>query len=537
MSGKKSFLIAKQEMGIAALLMGFSILISRFMGLIRDKVISWQFGASGETDLYFAAFVLPDFINYLLAGGYVSVTIIPLLSKLFADNDKPWEFFSCIFIWTSLAICFFSTLGWIFAPEIVYYLAPGFSEEQLSRLSYFLRIILPAQVCFLPGACFSALLYIRKQFFVPALMPLIYNGFILLCGISLPYFNLVKGMEGFCFGVLIGAFIGSVLLPYLAVKSGGLTWHLTWHHHKFKYFIYLTLPLMLGQSIVVLDEQFIRIFGSMADEGEVSLLSYARRIMMVPVGVVAQAAGVASFPFLAGLIAKNDKIEFQSTLNLAITNTIIIIIPISCFMFVLAEQILGLIFEGGQFTAKDTILAAPLLQIMLLAVPFWAIQQIVGRAFYAHQDTLSPAIIGSLITLLSLPFYFYFSPLLGGHAIALIASCSIIFYTFCLYLYAHKKFLSDLKILCLFLKNILLCLIPMSFSYLLILISENFLLVINADLFANHTAIKHLFNITLSGLGFALSYLLLAKFFMPNNFNLILLPIISYFRKKKAVRE
>ncbi len=182
MSIKKIF-ISKQQMGIAALIMGLSILISRFMGLFRDKVISWQFGASGETDLYFAAFVLPDFINYLLAGGYVSITIIPLLSKLFAENDKPWEFFSCIFLWTTFAISFLSILGWVFAPQIVPYLAPGFTEEQLNRLSYFLRIILPAQVCFLPGACFSAILYIRKQFLIPALMPLIYNGFILLCGI------------------------------------------------------------------------------------------------------------------------------------------------------------------------------------------------------------------------------------------------------------------------------------------------------------------------------------------------------------------
>ena len=62
---------ARQQMGIAALIMGFSVLISRFMGLFRDKVISWQFGASGETDLYFAAFILPDFLNYLLAGGYL----------------------------------------------------------------------------------------------------------------------------------------------------------------------------------------------------------------------------------------------------------------------------------------------------------------------------------------------------------------------------------------------------------------------------------------------------------------------------------
>ena len=70
-------------MGAAALIMAFSVLLSRFMGLFRDNIISWQFGAGGEADIYFAAFVVPDFLNYLLAGGYVSITLIPLLSRRF----------------------------------------------------------------------------------------------------------------------------------------------------------------------------------------------------------------------------------------------------------------------------------------------------------------------------------------------------------------------------------------------------------------------------------------------------------------------
>ena len=159
-------------MGIAALIMGFSVLISRFMGLFRDKVISWQFGASGETDLYFAAFILPDFLNYLLAGGYVSITLIPLLSKLMEkDTEDAWKFFSTVFCWATGVVVLLSLILWIFAPYIVPFLAPGFEHAQLLRLTDFLRIILPAQICFLPGACFTALLYIRKQFTIPALVP------------------------------------------------------------------------------------------------------------------------------------------------------------------------------------------------------------------------------------------------------------------------------------------------------------------------------------------------------------------------------
>ena len=114
-----AILSARQKMGAAALIMGFSVLLSRFMGLARDKVISWQFGAAGESDIYFTAFVVPDFINYLLAGGYISITLIPLLSALFEEDEEDgWRFFGAVFTWATLAILGLAVLGWLFAAPL-----------------------------------------------------------------------------------------------------------------------------------------------------------------------------------------------------------------------------------------------------------------------------------------------------------------------------------------------------------------------------------------------------------------------------------
>ena len=530
MTIKKGFFASKQQMGIAALIMGLSILLSRFMGLFRDKIISWQFGASGETDLYFAAFVLPDFLNYLLAGAYVSITLIPILSRLFAEDDQKnaWEFFGSVFVWSTLSISLLSFIAWIFAPYIAPSLAPGFDEVQLERLVYFLRIVLPAQIFFLPGACFSALLYIRKQFFVPALMPLIYNGFILLCGVAMPYFGLVEGMEGFCYGVLAGSFLGAFLLPYLAVTRGGIVWRLSFYHPQLKKFFLLALPLMLGQSVVVLDEQFVRIFGSMAGDGAVSLLSYARRIMMVPVGVVAQAAGVASFPFLAALLAKGDRLGFCETLNAALKNSFIVVIPITLFMIAVAMPTLGFIFEGGQFTKEYTLQATPLLQIMLLAVPFWVLQQIIGRAFYAMEDTKTPAIVGTVVTFVSVPFYYYFSAEFGATAIALITTSSIMFYSFILLFLARRKFLEAFSdVFCVFIKNVLLNLVPfLGISLVFSKLSDT------VSSWGFSLLWQQFLLLSICGLFFLFSYLVLAKIFLPTNINLLCAPFVRRIRKK-----
>ncbi len=518
---------AKQQMGIAALIMGFSVLLSRFMGLLRDKVISWQFGASGETDLYFSAFVIPDFLNHLLAGAYVSITLIPILSKLMEkDTEDAWKFFSSVLLWASSLVLGLTIILWIFAPFFAPILAPGFTEEQIQRLITFLRIILPAQVCFIPGACFAALLYIRKKFTVPALMPLIYNGMILLCGILFPYLGLAKGMEGFCWGVFLGAFIGALYLPYLAAKSDGIRFYFTWKHAKLKQLLWLAFPLIIGQSIVVLDEQFIRIFGSLAGTGEVSLLSYARRIMMVPVGVVAQAAGVASFPFLAQLFAKNDFEAFNTTLNNAIKNTLVIVLPITLYLISVASPVLGLIFEGGQFNQQDTISASPYLQIMLIAVPFWALQQILGRAFYAMENTKTPAIVGTLITLLTVPCYFYCSSRFGGISIAIITTASIGFYAFSMFFVGRKKFINAYKgLLCLFGKNMLLNILP----FLLCIIGSFWLTKIVQESFS--MLVVQFLQIGISGIVYLISYLILAKFFMPQNIQLIFSPFLKKLRK------
>jgi len=414
-----------QHLTAAAVIMGVSILLSRVMGLVRDKVISWQFGAAAEADLYFTAFVVPDFINYLLAGGYVSITLIPLLARRF-EEDEPdaWRFFSTVYCWTWIAITVLAGLAWFFAPRLAPVAAPGFDGQQLERLTYFLRIILPAQIFFLPGACLSALLYLRRQFFIPALTPLVYNGAIILGGIALPF----DGMEGFCWGVVAGAALGAFILPWIVARRGGLRIEARLRHPLMRRFLIVALPLMLGQSVVMLNEQFVRIFGSLAGEGAVSLLSYARRIAQVPVGIVAQAAGVASYPFLASLLAKGDREGFDNTLRAALQGSLVLIIPLSAWMAAAAGPTLGFIFQGGRFGAEHTLASTPLLQIMLLAVPLWTIQQILGRAFYAHGDTLTPALSGTAVTLASIPLFFWAAPRFGAAGVAWVTLAGVAAY-------------------------------------------------------------------------------------------------------------
>ncbi len=534
-----------QSMGFAAIVMSVSILLSRFMGLLRDKVISWQFGATDEADLYFAAFTVPDFINYLLAGGYVSITLMPLLSKRFLEDESDaWRFFSAVFWWALFAVSALTFVAWIWAHPLAQLVAPGFSAEQSQRLAYFLRLILPAQVFFVSGACFSALLFLRKQFFVPALTPLIYNGFIIICGLAVPYFGLGQGMTGFCIGVSLGALIGAWALPYWAAmqenstqpcantnenitSEGGSGVHLcppnftNLRHPLMRSFLFMALPLMLGQSVVMLNEQFMRIFGSLVGDGAVSLLSYARRISQVPVGMVAQALAVASYPFLASLASKKDFTTFNSTLQSAMSTSFCLLFPISAWMIATAIPCMGFIFEGGNFSHQDTLLSAPLLQIMMLSVPLWGVQMVLGRAFYALGDTFTPAMTGTAITIISLPIFYYALPY-GALGVALVSFAGVIVYVAAI-MYIWRKRRGSSAFIGLG-KNILQLTIFSSLSAIVAWFISNFFINMNLP-----SIWSYVIALATSGIAFALCYILLAYFFCRE----ILTPILKKLRIKK----
>jgi putative peptidoglycan lipid II flippase len=167
----------------------------------------------------------------------------------------------------------------------------------------------------------------------------------------------------------------------------------------------------------------------MAGVGAISWLSYARRITQVPVSVVAQAAGVASYPFMAELFVKKDFTRFFKTINSALQNVLTLLIPLSVWMILVSEPTIRLIFEQGRFSTHDTVQTARLLQILLLCVSCWGYQQVLGRAFYARLDTLSPAVLGTIVTILVFPVFSIFTSRLGATGVACASAASIIIYS------------------------------------------------------------------------------------------------------------
>jgi putative peptidoglycan lipid II flippase len=403
-------------MGAAAAVVSASVLASRLLGLLRDTLLAALLGVTTTGDVYRNAFVLPDLINYLLAGGFLSITFIPILSRRIerGEIEEGWRDFTAVFRVVGLAIAGLTVGGMLAAGPVVRAVFVALSASDQETIARLTRVVLPAQVFFVLGALFMAVQYTRRRFLVPALAPVIYNLGIIgggLLGGSTP--------DGFVWGAVVGSGVGNFGLQWWGARRAGLRWRPGGGREATMEYLTLALPLMVGQSIAVLDEQIPRVFGQLAGAGGTAALSFARSLNMLPVGLIAQAAGVASYPFLARLAARESWQEMADTTLKALRTTLTFSLFASAAVYAVAQPAVRVVFQWGRFGTSDTARVAALLVILGLSIPAWGLHQVIARSFYASRRMWTPVAIGTSATVVAIPLTLLLHRGLGLTGIAL----------------------------------------------------------------------------------------------------------------------
>ncbi|MDW8106643.1 MAG: murein biosynthesis integral membrane protein MurJ [Armatimonadota bacterium] len=400
----------------SALMMG-AIFASRVLGMLRDTVIAFRFGQNELTDAYRAAFQLPDLLFFMVAGGALSSSLMPVFSGYWEQGrkDEAWRVFSIVAsIMVSLTTALVLLLI-LLAPWAVALMFPGFDAPRHALTTHMTRIVLPAQICFLLGGLMMATLYARKHFFVPALGPNIYNLGIIFGGLVL---SLSLGVAGLAWGALLGAFVGSVLMPLWAMRRLGSAFRLDfcWRHEGARQVFRLMLPVMFGLSLPGIYMLILRVFASWLPPGAISALDNANRQMQAPLGIVGQGIALAVFPALTTLAARNEWGALRATLQRGLRLVWFLTLPATALLLVLAEDISRVLLQYGKFTPADTQMVAGALRAFALGLFAWSGQALVARGFFALRDSLTPVLIGSLVTVLFVPLcWLAMYPLRLGH--------------------------------------------------------------------------------------------------------------------------
>jgi putative peptidoglycan lipid II flippase len=420
------------------LLMAFGLL-SRIMGLVRVKYILWLFGKGMEADALNGAFVLPDMISYFLVGGAASITFVTILTRYRDAGREEEGFRSLSVILTTMYVILGGAilLAEIAAPWYVHWWFPGYAADKAALCTRLTRILLPAQLFFFAGGVSGAVLLVRKQFSVQAVAPLIYNLGTIVGGLLL-----VRrlGVSSLAIGTVAGAFVGPFLLnAFFAHRLGARfrpIWD--WHDPGLREWVRLSLPLMLGVSLVTADGWIISHFASHT-AGAVSLMSYAKQLFTAPMAVLAQAAGAASMPFFASLWSQQRRFEFATEVADSVSRVAAMGLLVASGLVAMAVPFVDLLFAGGRFTGGDARECAVYFAVFSVAMFLWAAQAIYARASYAAGNTILPMAVGTVVTLVSLPIYYALYRWLGAMGLAIASDIGITLQTLTLALLLHRR--------------------------------------------------------------------------------------------------
>jgi putative peptidoglycan lipid II flippase len=378
----------------AAIVMVFFV-ASRVLGLVRDIVISQEFGTSRALDAYVAAFNIPDLLFNVLAGGALGSAFIPVFAGALAlgTPSRAWRLASSVLNLTFVLLTALACGIALFAPQVAAAtVARGFAPGDQALTADLMRWMLFTPTLFGMSGIVMGILNAKKHFVLPAAAPVVYNLSIILGAVWLaPWI----GVYGLAAGVVAGALSHlSIQIPWLVRHRMEYTLSLGLRNPDVRQVGRLMLPRTLGLAAVQVNFLVNTMLASALPDGWVAALGYAWRLMLLPEGIVALSLATAVFPTFSDQMAREQVGEFRRTFSTVFRTTLYLTIPAAVGLLVLGRPLVALLLQRGAFNAESTAATTWALQFYALGLAAHSGLEIITRGFYAMHDTRTPVLIG-----------------------------------------------------------------------------------------------------------------------------------------------
>ncbi len=417
----------------AAAIVGFFTLLSRIVGLVRDRLFASSFGAGDTLDIYYAAFRIPDLVFNLLVLGTLSVAFIPIFTELLiTDKEKAYKIANSILNFSFLLMSALCLILIFFAQPLTHLLVPGFEGQKFADTVILTRILLLSPIIFTVSSIFSSILNSQKKFIIANLAPVMYNlGIIFGLLVLYPKF----GLYGLGWGVIIGAGLHLLVQIPEAVHYGYI-WQsvMDLKDPAIKKVLGLFLPRVLGVDNSQVSLLIGSIVGSVLISGSIAVFNLANNLQAVPLGVFAISTAIAMFPLLSEFYAKKNEEDFAKSLSKAISQILFFMVPFTILLLLFRAHLVRLAFGAGKFNWDDTILTFNTLGMFSLSLFAQGLSPLLARAFYARQDTKTPVIIGVATMVINAVLAYFLgrrfgaAGMAGGFSIAAIFNAAVLYF-------------------------------------------------------------------------------------------------------------
>lgn len=390
-----------------------AFVLSNLVGLVRQILVSSEFGTQDVIDAYNAASTFPDILFSLIAGGALASAFVPTVTDFLAKGERrhAWYLTSAIANIILLVLSVFCLLSAFLAPQIVSrILAPEFSPQQQALTTDLLRILLIAPTIFGLSGLFMGMLNAHRVFLWPALAPSMYwLGMIF----GVIFLSPSMGIYGLAWGAVIGAFLHlGVQIPSLVRLPGRQYFSsLGLHFPAVREVGRLMGPRLLGVAAVQINFLVNTVLATGQPVGSLTSIKYAWAIMTMPQVVIAQAIAIAALPTFSAQVSRGEVSQMRSSLAATLRGILLLSLPASLGLVLLRVPIISMLFERGEFDAQSTHLVAWALLWYGVGLLGHSVVEILSRAFYALHNTLTPVLVGVAAMSLNVIFSIGFSNL------------------------------------------------------------------------------------------------------------------------------
>ncbi len=380
---------------------GLATITSRILGLVREQVLAFFFGAGDATDAFNIATRIPNLVRDLFAEGAMSAAFVPTFTRQLTlhGRERAWHLASSVINALLLVTVVLVIAGIIFAEPLVRLFASDFSEVpgKLELTIFLTRIVLPFLTLVAVAAALMGMLNSLGHFFVPALSPAMFNVATIVMSLALipiaPQLGVME-ITIVAIAMLVGG-IGQIAIQWPPLRREGFRYKpvLDFRDEGLHRVLLLMGPGTIGMAATQINVFVNTVLATGEGTGAVSWLGFAFRLMYLPIGLFGVSIATAATPAISRMVAEQDFGRIRSTLANALGLMLFLNIPATVGLMILAEPIVAVIFQHGEFTAADTVATARALQLYAIGLVGYSIVRIISPTFYALQRSRIPVMV------------------------------------------------------------------------------------------------------------------------------------------------
>ncbi len=441
----------------AATIIALGTFLSRILGLVREQVFAYFFGAGMFTDAFLIAFRIPNLLRDLFAEGAMSSALVPVYTKARHDNgeDYAWRLASNVIQWLALVLGLIALIGMLFAEPLVRIYAPAFAQipGKHELTVAMTRIMWPFLPLVVMAAVWMGLLNARDKYTTPSMAPSMFNiasilSAFFLCPLMPKFFG-VHPIYGMAIGVIIGG-LGQWLIQWGTLRGEGFrfTWGMRPRDPELHRIVWLMGAGTFGLAATQVNILVNSMMASSQGDGPVSWLNYAFRLMQFPIGVFGVAISTATLTRISREVAANDMESVRKSVVNSLRMVLVLTIPSSVGLAVLGVPIISVIYEHGRFHGTDSYATAMALACYAVGLSAYSAIKVLVPIFYSLGKSKVAILSSGLSVLMNVTMCFLlvhtwgFKGLAFATSVAALANCGVLLVM--IQVYAQKIDFSNL---------------------------------------------------------------------------------------------